>query len=120
MNRYQVSSDNNNPIVVQGTPVGVDPVLTSTNEVDVDIGSASEVNWEKGVKQPKQCRDCLWAVLFYAQLAVIIGLIISYTPPFLQAETNENIDGVVKSVSSIRSFQLVIFYIINDLTLMQS
>lgn len=92
------------PIVVQGVPVREDQVT------NVNVGSSSEVAWEKGEKQPNKCRDCPWAALFYIQLAVIIGLIISYTPQDLETGANGNVNsGIIKAVSQYCLIESIYF-----------
>jgi hypothetical protein len=62
------------PVVVQGTPVSAP--ATSTQQYSTNVQSdVTNGNWEgKGEKQPNRCRDPIFAILLYANLAAIIAV----------------------------------------------
>lgn len=51
-----------------------DPLVVNNNE-EVAMG-----NWTKGEVQPRRCNDILWALLFYAHLAVMGGCAAVFAP----------------------------------------
>lgn len=64
------------PVVVQGTPVSAPAQSTqpqSSTQQQSDV--VTDGNWEgKGEKQATKCRDPIFALLLYANLAAIIGV----------------------------------------------
>ena len=63
------------PVVVQGTPV-TPQAQPTTQQYSTQVQSVvTDGNWEgKGEKQPNRCRDPIFAILLYANLAAIIAV----------------------------------------------
>lgn len=68
------------PVVVQGTPVVVQgtPVAASAHQSSSTQQHSTQISdgtWDgKGEKQPTRCRDPIFAILLYANLAAIIAV----------------------------------------------
>jgi len=63
---------------------------------EVQPGAASTGEWNgKGEKQPKKCRDPIFAILFYANIGAIVGCAIAFGGADVFKDENDNVEETV-------------------------
>jgi membrane-associated HD superfamily phosphohydrolase len=73
------------PVVVQGVPVG----QAYPQQQQHHSGGHHSTGITKGEKQATSCRDPLFALLLYANVAIIIGIAATYGPGAMTADNNQ-------------------------------
>jgi len=69
------------PVVVQGQVVGGVPATTYNNDHSDGVF--------KGERQPKRCNDAFFGILFYAHLAAMVWVAVTYTPQMYSSVASE-------------------------------
>jgi hypothetical protein len=68
----------------------VSALYSDASDVPDAPAVAEPVTWERGERQPPQCRDAPYAVLFYIQFFAVTALGVNYSIPIFNGNENNN------------------------------